>query len=140
MSNTDVARVLERYKQAVLDKDLEAFISMYDPKVRVFDAWGHWACEGLDGWRRMVRAWFDSLGDERITVASEGVQVAVDGDLATLHGAIIYTAIASNGAKLRSMRNRLTWVLRRGDGMWKLVHEHTSVPLDFETKAMLADR
>jgi ketosteroid isomerase-like protein len=37
------------------------------------------------------------------------------------------------------MRNRLTWVLRERDGAWKVVHEHTSVPLDFETKAMLRD-
>jgi ketosteroid isomerase-like protein len=32
------------------------------------------------------------------------------------------------------MNNRLTWVLRKdGGGAWKIVHEHTSAPIDLET-------
>jgi ketosteroid isomerase-like protein len=31
------------------------------------------------------------------------------------------------------MENRLTWALERRGGEWKIVHEHTSAPADFET-------
>jgi ketosteroid isomerase-like protein len=36
------------------------------------------------------------------------------------------------------MTNRLTWALRKTGGAWKVVHEHSSAPIDFESaKAML---
>ncbi len=41
-----IARVLRSYESAVLAKDIEAFMRLYDPKVRVFDAWGVWSYEG----------------------------------------------------------------------------------------------
>lgn len=139
MSKDQVHDVLERYARAVLEKDLDTFISLYDAEVRVFDAWGRWAYEGLDAWRRVASGWFDSLQDEGVAVVPETMHVAAEGDLATLHGVLAYTAITSAGETIRSMRNRLTWILRKSGGAWKVVHEHTSVPLDFATKAMLPD-
>ena len=39
---------------------------------------------------------------------------------------------------MRSMQNRLTWVLMRTDGGWLIVHEHTSVPISFsDTRGIL---
>jgi hypothetical protein len=36
------------------------------------------------------------------------------------------------------MQNRITWVLRTSGHNLRIVHEHTSVPIDFnESKAML---
>jgi len=139
VSRDDIAAVLERYARAVLEKDVGAFASLYHADVRVFDAWGHWACDGLHAWRQMARAWFDSLGRERVAVSPENLSIEVSGELASVSGMLTYTALAPGGEPVRSMRNRLTWVLRERDGAWKVVHEHTSVPLDFETKAMLRD-
>jgi hypothetical protein len=37
------------------------------------------------------------------------------------------------------MHNRLSWTLARRGAGWRIVHEHTSAPIDFGTmKAMLA--
>jgi ketosteroid isomerase-like protein len=37
--------------------------------------------------------------------------------------------VSPDGQELRSMNNRLTWVLRTDpDGEWKIAHEHTSAP------------
>ena len=42
--------------------------------------------------------------------------------------------LSADGKELRSMDNRITWVLRRSvDGAWKIVHEHSSAPVDFDT-------
>ena len=38
------------------------------------------------------------------------------------------------------MQNRLTWVLKQKDGAWKIVHEHTSAPVDFETAKVILQR
>ena len=48
-----------------------------------------------------------------------------------------FAAETPDGTELRSMNNRLTWILRRdGDG-WKIVHEHTSAPAGDEGKVSL---
>src|SRR6266851_9883530 len=42
--------------------------------------------------------------------------------------------LSGDGKELRSMDNRITWVLRKNrDGAWKIIHEHTSAPADFDT-------
>ena len=35
-----VARVIEGYKASVAARDIDAFMRLYDPGARVFDAWG----------------------------------------------------------------------------------------------------
>jgi len=136
-SNDPIAAMLARYQAAVLEKSADDLLALYDHDVRVFDAWGRWACEGLQAWSGMAREWFDSLGQERVEVRSEEVRASLEGNTATAHGILVYTALDPTGMRLRSLRNRFTWVLRRGEGGWRIVHEHTSVPLDFETKSML---
>ena len=49
-------RVLASYQNAVRAKDVGAFISLYDPKVRVFDAWGVWSYEGGEPGRWQSKA------------------------------------------------------------------------------------
>lgn len=41
-----IERVVETYRSAVYAKDAGALIRLYDPGVRVFDAWGVWSYEG----------------------------------------------------------------------------------------------
>src|SRR5207344_2011723 len=55
--NTSIHQILDRYKAAVRARDVEALMRLYDPKVRVFDAWGIWSYEGADAWRTAVEGW-----------------------------------------------------------------------------------
>ena len=83
--------------------------------------------------------WFGSLGSERVRVDAEEVRVIAGERLATLTAFLTYTALAEDGKELRSMQNRLTWVLRPEADTWKIVHEHTSAPVGFDDmKAILA--
>jgi ketosteroid isomerase-like protein len=50
-------------------------------------------------------------------------------DAAAVSAFTSYAAVSPDGSELRSMNNRLTWILRRdAEGSWKIVHEHTSAP------------
>ena len=53
---------------------------------------------------------------------------------------VTYTGLSASGEALRSMDNRLTWVLRSEKGAWKITHEHTSAPVDFESSEVLLRR
>ena len=134
-----VPPVLEAYRAAAFSKDVDAFLALYDRDVRIFDLWGRWSYDGLESWRGMVAGWFGSLGSERVGVVFDDVQVAVAADLAVAHAFVTYRGLSAEGNELRALRNRLTWALRRRDGAWKIIHEHTSAPADFATaKVMLS--
>ncbi|KAF0812675.1 hypothetical protein IGB42_02967 [Andreprevotia sp. IGB-42] len=131
-------QVLDAYAAAVLTKDVAAFAALYDADVHLFDMWGSWSMQGIAAWRDMASGWFASLGDERVVVSSQQAQSTQLGDLAIGHAILTFTAIAADGSKLRSLDNRLTVALRRNDDGWKIIHEHTSAPIEHASmKAVL---
>jgi ketosteroid isomerase-like protein len=140
MTETDkaITRILESYKSAVYAKDAGALIRLYDPKARVFDAWGVWSYEGAAAWQLAVEAWFTSLGTERVKVSFDDVQTAGDADFGALSAIVTYAGLSAQGEPLRAMQNRITWVLRTSGHVLRILHEHTSAPLGFDdTKAIL---
>jgi ketosteroid isomerase-like protein len=140
VNDTDksIARVLETYKSAVFAKDIDAFMRLYDPSVRVFDAWGIWSYEGAPAWQRAIEAWFTSLGSERVKVSFDDVQTSTGRELAMVSAIATYAGLSAQGEQLRAMQNRITWVLRTTGHVLRIVHEHTSAPIGFDdSKAIL---
>ncbi len=135
-----VPRVLEGYKAAVHAKDVDAFVALYDTDVRVFDMWGTWSHDGLAAWRTMAEGWFGSLGSERVLVSFHGVQTTLTPDLAVAHAFVTYQAVGADGAVLRGLDNRITLTLQPRGGAWKIVHEHSSAPLDGNTAKAIFKR
>jgi ketosteroid isomerase-like protein len=135
----EVGRVIGSYAAAVLAKDVEAFMRLYHPTVRVFDAWGVWLYEGAPAWRIAVEGWFASLGSERVRVSFAETQTTSEHSVAVVSAIVTYSAESAQGEPLRSMQNRITWVLRESGHVFRIGHEHTSAPIGFEdSKAILA--
>ncbi len=135
-----VMQVLDAYKSAVFAKDVDAFVSLYDQEVRVFDLWEKWSYNGIEAWRGMVMDWFNSLGTDRVDVEVDNVEISATDKLAMAHGFITYKGVSAEGKELRAMQNRLTWVLKQKDGTWKIIHEHTSAPVNAETSKVILQR
>jgi uncharacterized protein (TIGR02246 family) len=137
--HAQIEQVLEAYRAAVHAQDVDAFVALYDDDVRVFDTWGRWSYDGIEAWRGMAAEWFGSLGGDQVVVEHADVRIEVGGDLAVAHAFTRFKGLSASGEELRAMDNRLTWALRRTDGgAWKVVHEHTSAPVDDGGKAVLA--
>ena len=137
-SENPFRQTLAAYAAAVRAKDVDAFASLYDLDIHVFDMWGTWSLRGLPAWRDLAASWFSSLGVESVAVTFDNDSAAVAGDLAIGHAVLTYTAIASDGKKIRSLSNRATMALRKTADGWKIFHEHTSAPIDHESlKAIL---
>ena len=132
-------RVLKAYSAAVLAKDLGAFVSLYDRDVFVFDAWDVRSYEGIDAWRGVTRDWFTSLGTERVVVDFMDERTSLSASLACASAIVRYAAVSPSGQELRSLQNRLTIVLETRNGEWKIVHQHTSSPIDFDTKKAILE-
>ena len=122
--------MLRAYAAAVRAKDVDAFLDLYADDVRNFDLWNEWSYDGKPALREMVTEWFGSLGDdEEVVVEWDDLRTQDGDDVAALSAFLTFSAVSPAGEKLRSMNNRLTWVLRKDDDRtWKIAHEHTSGP------------
>ena len=131
--------MLNAYVAAVRAKDVDAFVGLYADDVRNFDLWAEWSYDGKEALRGMVAEWFGSLpDDEVVAVKFDDVRTQAGDDVAAVSAFTTFAAESPDGTELRSMNNRLTWILRReADGDWKIAHEHTSAPAGDEGKVQL---
>lgn len=130
--------VLEAYAAAVRTKDVDAFVDLYADDVRTFDLWSEWSYDGKAALRGMVAEWFGSLGTDVVAVEFDEVRTQGGSDVGALSAFLTFRGLSAEGEELRSMNNRLTWVLRKdADGAWKIAHEHTSAPAGDEGKVQL---
>lgn len=128
----ELESLFETYKNSVFQKDVNAFVSIFDEQVQIFDMWA-WAYEGLVAWREMATGWFGSLGTERVVVQFDDIQVQATGEMGYATANVRFAAISESGQELRYLQNRLTWVAQKKEGVWKIIHEHTSGPVDHVT-------
>ena len=137
----NIARLLDAYETAVHRKDVDAFMRLYAPDVRVFDAWGIWQYQGAEAWRRAVEGWLTSLGSETVKVRFDEVAASIGKDVSSVTAIVTYAGLSAEGEPLREMQNRITWVLRSIGHVPRIIHEHTSAPVGFEDmKAILVRR
>ena len=130
--------LLEAYAAAVRAKDAEAFLSLYADDVRTFDLWSAWSYDGKGALREMVEEWFGSPDTAaQVAVEFDEVRTEVGDGVAAVSAFATFRGLDENGTELRSMNNRLTWILRRNGIGWKIAHEHTSAPADDEGKVSL---
>jgi len=135
-----LARIMESYQAAIYAKDVEAFMRLYDQKVRVFDAWGVWSYDNAEAWQRTVESWFNSLGIERVKASFDEVVLSEGRDSAIVTAIVTYAGVSPEGSTLRTMQNRLTWGLRTRGHVLRIVHEHTSAPIGFEDQKAILQR
>ena len=128
-----IEAVLGAYRNAVLAKDADALLALYDPDVRIFDMWGEWSYDDAAEWRRNVDGWFGSLGTQKVGVEFDDVRTTASGGLVVAQAFVTYKGLSAEGTELRAMQNRVTLVLQDRGGEWRIVHEHSSSPADFET-------
>jgi ketosteroid isomerase-like protein len=61
-----VQDVLENYKTAVYEKDVEKFLSMYVPEIHIYDCWGDWEIKGISSWKENVVGGFNGLSEDGV--------------------------------------------------------------------------
>jgi uncharacterized protein (TIGR02246 family) len=135
-----IEALFETYKNSVYQKDVEAFTALFDEQVLVFDMWQLWTYEGLPAWRAMVNDWLTMLGTNRDVVIFSNIKIQASGDLATATAFVRFTAVSEKGKELRFLENRLTWIVQQKEGIWKIIHQHTSSPINFETMQAILQR
>ena len=133
-----VDKLKQRYIDAVAARNASALIQLYDPKTRIFDAWGVWEYNGTAAWQIAVEGWFSSHPTDKLHVSFSECTVFGTMDLATMTAMVTYAGLSAEGKESHSMQNRITWIVRTVGHNLRIVHEHTSAPIGFENmKAIL---
>ena len=125
-TQSTVQSVIDRYVEAVKASDAEALLALYGDDVHVYDLMAPFERHGKDSSRELIEAWLNGGGEQDCSV--EDIVVLEELDLAVARASIRYGYTGEDGTK-HNMWNRATWTFRRIDSEWKIVGEHTSVPL-----------
>lgn len=125
------------YKQSAWDKDTESMVGLYDDNVVIFDMWNQGYQTGLKEWSVVIKDWLGSLGDEKVNVIFEMTEIHESTDVGFGSALISYQAISTSNTIVRSMKNRITLGFIKQKDEWKVVHQHTSAPINSDLKAIL---
>lgn len=125
------------YKQSAWEKNTESMIGLYDDNVVIFDMWEKGHQTGLTEWSLAIKDWLGSLGEEKVNVIFEMIEIH-EGDTVGFGSAIItFQAISISNIIIRSMKNRITLGFIKNNDTWKVVHQHTSAPINSDLEAIL---
>ncbi len=127
------------YQKSAWDKDASAMIDLYDEHALIFDMWDQGYISTPSEWRKIVTDWLGNLGEEKVRVEFEMVKIHQSGNVGFASALIQFQAISGDGAVLRSMKNRISLGFSKIEDGWKVIHQHTSVPISSDGLTALLD-
>ena len=125
------------YKLSAWEKDTESMIGLYDDNVVIFDMWKQGYQTGLTEWSIVIKDWLDSLGQENVNVIFEMIEIHEGQNVGFGSALITFQAISIGNTIIRSMKNRITLGFIKENDLWKVIHQHTSAPINSELEAIL---
>ena len=140
MPDNDEAAILgmmEALTSAVSARDLEKVLAHYAEDVTTFDLVEPMANRGRDAVKKRLQEWFGSFRTD-IGYEQVGAELVVSGDAAFRTHFTHVRATTVSGDRV-DMWFRETLGYRKTEGGWKIVHQHSSVPLDMQTMKGILD-
>jgi uncharacterized protein (TIGR02246 family) len=119
----EIEALLQRLIRAHADRDAEAIVDVHAPDAVLYDLAPPLAHRGLK--RDDVAAWL-ATWDGPIHIEARDVALTIGGDVAFL--SMLSRMRGRQGGREQDIWYRTTTGLRRTDGRWRIVHDHTSVP------------
>ena len=122
---------MESIIEAVRAKDVNAFLAHCSPEIVVYDLLPPLQHEGVEAVRKSWKSAFhDFVG--RADYEVRDLDITVNDDVAFCHSLNRFGGATRDG-KLVNNWLRTTIGFRKIDGLWKILHQHVSVPIDMQT-------
>jgi ketosteroid isomerase-like protein len=121
---------VEDLVKALRAKDIDGVMSLFAPNLVSFDIAPPLRYVGADNKRR---AWQEAFAAYPGPIAYEvhDLNVTTHGELAFVHS-LNHASFTRASGQVTDLWLRWTACFRRIDGAWLVVHDHVSVPADFE--------
>jgi uncharacterized protein (TIGR02246 family) len=124
----EIRALLDEQAAAMRVKDVDRIVAAYAPDVLLFDVVDPLRARGLKALRERLVAWFGSF-DGPIGYEVRDVEIAAGEEVGYSHGLNRVSATTTDGRSLE-MWWRVTACYRRQDGVWRITHQHASVPFE----------
>src|SRR5262250_219176 len=127
---TLIRQRVEDWANSIHAKDINGVMSIYAPNIVSFDIGAPLLYAGAE---RKRRAWEGAFAAYTgpITYEVHDLNVTTEGDLAFVHSVNHVTGTLASG-QTKELWVRWTACFRRIGGVWRIVHDHVSVPADLE--------
>lgn len=127
------------YQTAAWNKDAAAIVELYDEQAVIFDTWDRGYISSRQEWVKIHEDWLGSLGDEKVKVGFENINIQQSRELAFASALISYQAIAPDRTVLRGMKNRFSLGFIQSENGWKVMHHHMSAPVSSDGLTAILD-
>jgi ketosteroid isomerase-like protein len=128
---------IEARARAIRERDVDALLAFYAPDVKTFDLAAPLANDGIEAVRRRVADWFGSFSSP-IEYRVRKIELHVAGDVAFEHHLVHVEGRTMLGEHVRMWFRESVGYRKMGD-VWKVVHQHSSVPMDMATRKARID-
>ena len=123
-----IEALIKTFNKAHYDKDAAAVVALYAPGAVLFDLAPPLAHK-VD--EKAMAAWFDTW-EGPVESQSRDLEITVGGDAAFSRGLVQISAVTKEGGEKAVWWMRATMCFVRAGGVWKIAHEHTSVPFHMD--------
>lgn len=138
-ADAEIRGLLERWKEAFREKNSDAVMAVYarGNQVVAFDVVPPLVLTGSGTYQKSYEEFF-GMFDGPIRVELKDLRIVASGEVAFLHCLDHFEGTLRSGDAF-SMWLRVTSGLQKIDGEWRIVHDHVSVPTNFETGMAVVD-
>lgn len=138
-AEAEIRNLLTRWEEAFRAKDADAVMSLYaaGDLVVAFDIVPPLAKVGSNAYKQNYEEFF-SMFTGPLRVELRDMRIVAGDDVAFLHCFDRMSGTLQGGEDF-DLWLRVTSGLRRIDGEWRIVHDHVSVPTNFETGTAALD-
>jgi ketosteroid isomerase-like protein len=136
---SEIGHILKRYSESIEIKDLEGILKLFADDVVIFDLMTPFQYVGNDAVRERLTDWFKGYTGA-IQFDFDQLQIHASETIAVAHALVQCGGTIVNDLKPTSMWLRVTFTFKSFDGLWLIVHEHTSEPFDMETGRVVQQR
>ena len=123
----DIQALIQRWARAVREEDRLGIRADHDPEMLMFDVPPPLLSRGVDAYMATWEKFFLSWSERPVAFDFHDVKITAGTDVAFATAIGKCAGVDSNG-KREEFEFRLTMGLRKIDGVWRVVHEHHSLP------------
>ena len=121
-----VRNVIESWAAAVRRRDLEGILRNHSSDIVMFDVPPPFQSKGIEAYKKSWGSFF-SWSSDPIPFDITEMNITAGADVAFVVATMHCAEPGANGEQI-GLDFRLTIGLRKIDGMWRIAHEHHSVP------------
>ncbi|MCM2352849.1 MAG: nuclear transport factor 2 family protein [Pseudobdellovibrio sp.] len=140
-SEGEIRQLLEEFADAIRSGKIEDIMSFYDPSLIAFDVAPPLRFTNANEYRKNWETMFTTKMQFPVSYEFSEEKLHVDGDLGVFH-TLIHTAGTikepqQGEPKEMDCWGRYTCVLKKTNNRWRIFHEHFSVPVAEDGKALM---